>query len=113
MSFQLEMQQVGNELIDEFGVAVKLTKNSGNQSGQSVTSKGVIIDVSSKDLQDSFITATDKIVFVKGTVGKRPAEGDVIYFPGSKNTYTIIKMETYNPDDIVANTCVYQCYVRP
>ena len=113
MSFATDFQLLGTFLIEKFGTAVSVSNSSGEDSGSENPSIGAITTVSTSDLQDSYVTYSDKVVFLKGTIQVEPAEGDVITFQNSGKKYTIIRVKYWRPDDIDKNTCAYRCIVRP
>ena len=121
MSFATDFQELGTFLIEKFGSAVSVTNSSGENSGSENPSIGVITTISTSDLQDnalgniqkSYVTYSDKVVFLKGTIQSEPSEGDVITFQNSGKKYTIIRVKYWRPDDIDKNTAAYRLVVRP
>lgn len=109
MTFISDIQRKVDATLNRFGTSVKIT----TVDGKSKSTVGVISEITSEDLADSFISRTDKVVFLKGTMGLIINEGDVITFVKSKRSYTVIKTALYNIDDVAANSMAQKLYVRP
>lgn len=113
MSFITTVQGKVDSVINRLGTSVKIVSNSGDNIGRSKQTVAILTETTSDDLADSFITKTDKVVFLKGTIGFIAKEGDMIEFIKSKRVYTVIRTELYNIDDVAANSMAQKIFVRP
>lgn len=111
MTVATKFQQLGNRLITKFGTNIKLVRTDTDGNVTSKQSKGCITQITDDDIVDGFITFSDKVCWVRGDIQTLPQEGDVIQFVQSKNTYTVIQMKHYSPDDLT--NCAFRLIVRP
>ena len=74
MTFISNIQQKVDLALNRYGTPIKIT----TVAGKNKSTVGIISEVTSEDLADSFISRTDKVVYVKGTIGLIVSEGDLI-----------------------------------
>lgn len=112
MSLTTEFQELAKELISKDGTEIIVQSNSSDDEDATSKSKGIITQVTTDDLADSFITYSDKVVYTYG-LKNEPKEGDSITFKRANNRYTIIRITKANLLDMDKTNIYYRFIVRP
>jgi hypothetical protein len=103
MTFDQEMQELGNELINEFGGNTSIAHISGSTS----TTKAVMTTPSKQLLAGSSLTTSNKVVWVKGTSANPVDVGDVITIRGA--SYGVESVRAFSSTG--ATNVVYAAFV--